>query len=85
VKVSSCAFAASSPSFSSVQGSSLAGFQGRPAGSIHDAELVFVGCGIQAPEYNWDDVKGMDLRGKVLLMLNKIPTGTGFRQYLQYQ
>ncbi|HWU88753.1 MAG TPA: M28 family peptidase [Kofleriaceae bacterium] len=42
-------------------------------GSIRDAELVFVGYGIQAPEYNWDDFKGMDLRGKVLLMLNNDP------------
>lgn len=33
-----------------------------------DAPVVFVGFGIQAPEYNWDDFKGMDLRGKVLMM-----------------
>jgi Zn-dependent M28 family amino/carboxypeptidase len=38
-----------------------------------DAEVVFVGYGIQAPEYQWDDFKGMDLRGKVLLMLNNDP------------
>ena len=31
-----------------------------------DAELVFVGYGIQAPEYDWDDYKGVDLTGKVL-------------------
>ncbi|MFO7277924.1 MAG: M28 family metallopeptidase [Pseudomonadota bacterium] len=40
---------------------------------IENAELVFVGYGIQAPEYQWDDFKGMDLRGKVLLMLNNDP------------
>ncbi len=40
---------------------------------ITDAEVVFVGYGIQAPEYQWDDYKGMDLRGKVLLMLNNDP------------
>ena len=40
---------------------------------IRDAEVVFVGYGIQAPEYQWDDFKGMDLRGKVLLMLNNDP------------
>jgi Zn-dependent M28 family amino/carboxypeptidase len=40
---------------------------------IQDAELVFVGYGIQAPEYEWDDFKGADLRGKVLLMLNSDP------------
>ena len=42
-------------------------------GSIRDAEVVFVGYGIQAPEYGWDDFKGKDLRGKVLLMLNSDP------------
>jgi Zn-dependent M28 family amino/carboxypeptidase len=38
-----------------------------------DAEIVFVGYGIQAPEYNWDDYKGVDVRGKVLLMLVNEP------------
>ncbi len=38
-----------------------------------DAEIVFVGYGIQAPEYDWDDYKGMDLKGKVLLMMNNDP------------
>jgi Zn-dependent M28 family amino/carboxypeptidase len=33
-----------------------------------DAELVFVGYGIAAPEYDWDDFKDADLRGKVLLI-----------------
>jgi Zn-dependent M28 family amino/carboxypeptidase len=42
-------------------------------GSIKDAEVVFVGYGIQAPEYGWDDFKGQDLKGKVLLMLNNDP------------
>jgi Zn-dependent M28 family amino/carboxypeptidase len=37
------------------------------------AEIVFVGYGIQAPEYQWDDFKGMDLKGKVLLMMNNDP------------
>jgi Zn-dependent M28 family amino/carboxypeptidase len=40
---------------------------------IADAPLVFVGYGIQAPEYQWDDFKGMDLKGKVLVMLNNDP------------
>jgi Zn-dependent M28 family amino/carboxypeptidase len=40
---------------------------------IDDAELVFVGYGIQAPEEGWDDFKGEDLRGKILLMLNDDP------------
>src|SRR5690606_40328994 len=41
--------------------------------SIEDAELVFVGYGIQAPEYEWDDFKGQDLKGKVLVILNNDP------------
>jgi hypothetical protein len=32
-----------------------------------------VGYGIEAPEYNWDDYKGADVRGKVLLMLVNEP------------
>lgn len=40
---------------------------------LKDAELVFVGYGIQAPEYRWDDFKGMNLKGKVLVMLNNDP------------
>jgi hypothetical protein len=44
------------------------------AATIEDAEVVFVGYGIQAPEYDWDDYKGQDLAGKVLLMLNNDPS-----------
>ena len=44
-----------------------------PEATISDAELVFVGYGIQAPEYGWDDFKGADLKGKVLLMMNNDP------------
>ncbi|HEX8453810.1 MAG TPA: M28 family peptidase [Longimicrobium sp.] len=33
-----------------------------------DAEVVYVGYGIHAPEHDWDDYKGVDVRGKVLLM-----------------
>jgi Zn-dependent M28 family amino/carboxypeptidase len=40
---------------------------------VTDAEVVFVGYGIEAPEYQWDDFKGADLEGKVLLMLNNDP------------
>ncbi len=38
-----------------------------------NAEVVFVGYGIQAPEYDWDDYKGVDLGGKVLLIMNNDP------------
>ncbi|MCJ7590253.1 MAG: hypothetical protein MUO51_02760, partial [Woeseiaceae bacterium] len=40
---------------------------------INNAELVFVGYGIQAPEYDWDDYKGVDLKGKILVMMNNDP------------
>ncbi len=40
---------------------------------VNNAELVFVGYGIQAPEYDWDDFKGQDLNGKVLLIMNNDP------------
>lgn len=38
-----------------------------------DAPIVWVGYGIKASEYNWDDYKGVDLKGKVLLMLVNEP------------
>jgi Zn-dependent M28 family amino/carboxypeptidase len=38
-----------------------------------DAQIVYVGYGIEAPEYKWDDYKGVDVRGKVLLMLVNEP------------
>lgn len=38
-----------------------------------NAEIVYVGYGIEAPEYNWDDYKGTDVKGKVLLMLVNEP------------
>lgn len=48
--------------------------------SVKDAPLVFVGYGVKAPERNWDDFKGMDLKGKVLVVLINDPdfeTGSG--------
>ena len=38
-----------------------------------DADIVYVGYGIEAPEYKWDDYKGFDVKGKVLLMLVNEP------------
>jgi Zn-dependent M28 family amino/carboxypeptidase len=38
-----------------------------------DGEFVFVGYGASAPEYDWDDYKDVDVRGKVLLMLVNDP------------
>jgi Zn-dependent M28 family amino/carboxypeptidase len=44
-----------------------------PSVTVPDAELVFVGYGIQAPEYKWDDFKGANLSGKILVMMNNDP------------
>lgn len=44
-----------------------------PVAELNAAEVVFVGYGIEAPEYQWDDFKDVDLTGKVLLMLNNDP------------
>lgn len=48
---------------------------GRPAEStsVEDAEIVFVGYGIVAPEYDWNDFKDVDLKGKILLIMNNDP------------
>lgn len=43
------------------------------ATSTASGELVFVGYGADAPEYKWNDFKGMDLKGKVLLVLVNDP------------
>ena len=45
---------------------------GKTASDI-DAPIVWIGYGITAPEYNWDDYKGLDVKGKVLLMLVNEP------------
>lgn len=51
----------------------VAGDQSQSAASDVDTELVFVGYGIAAPEYGWDDYKGTDVTGKVLLMFTNEP------------
>jgi Zn-dependent M28 family amino/carboxypeptidase len=38
-----------------------------------DAEVVFVGHGISAPEFGWDDYKGVDVKGKVLIFFTNEP------------
>ncbi|HEV2047364.1 MAG TPA: M28 family peptidase, partial [Chthoniobacterales bacterium] len=40
---------------------------------IDNSDLVFVGYGIVAPEYGWDDYKDVDLKGKTILMLINDP------------
>jgi Zn-dependent M28 family amino/carboxypeptidase len=39
-----------------------------------DGEAVFVGHGIAAPEWKWDDYKGVDVRGKVVVLFTNEPT-----------
>ncbi|MBZ5563646.1 MAG: M28 family peptidase, partial [Acidobacteriia bacterium] len=38
-----------------------------------DAELIFVGYGVVAPEYHWDDFKDVDVKGKVIVVLINDP------------
>ena len=45
----------------------------QPIVEVGDAPLVFVGYGVEAPEFGWDDFKGTDVSGKVLLFLNNDP------------
>lgn len=56
-------------------------FMGWPANleekiSINEAELVYVGYGIQAPEEDWDDFKDADVKGKVLVVKNNDPASS---------
>src|SRR5262245_43492314 len=44
-----------------------------PTGGFENADVVFIGYGIEAPEYKWDDFKGVDVKGKVVVMLNNDP------------
>jgi len=40
---------------------------------LEGSELVFVGYGVQAPEFNWDDFKGLDVKGKTIIVLVNDP------------
>ena len=44
-----------------------------PTASLNNSDLVFVGYGTEAPEFQWDDFKGMDVAGKTLVMLVNDP------------
>ena len=43
--------------------------QSTPTVTVTNSELLFVGYGVVAPEYGWDDYKGVDVRGKTLVRL----------------
>ncbi len=60
---------------------------------IANAPLVFVGYGVKAPERNWDDFKGVDLKGKIAVVLINDPDfetgkgdfdGTGMTYYCRW-
>ncbi len=44
-----------------------------PTAALNNSELVFVGYGVEAPEFKWDDFKGVDVAGKTLVMLVNDP------------
>jgi len=57
-----------------------AAMDGSTSVSIADAHLVFVGYGVKAPERDWDDFQGLDLKGKIAVALINDPdfeTGNG--------
>src|SRR3954451_10770931 len=45
----------------------------QPEINVQNSDIVFVGYGVVAPEYGWDDYKGVDVRGKTILMLINDP------------
>ena len=49
------------------------GYNQQPHSAVKDAEVVFAGYGIQAPEFGWDDYKNIDVTGKVVLLMNNDP------------
>jgi Zn-dependent M28 family amino/carboxypeptidase len=44
-----------------------------PEAKVENSELVFVGYGVVAPEYGWDDFKGVDVKGKTIVFLINDP------------
>lgn len=44
-----------------------------PEVALKDSEMVFIGYGIVAPEYGWNDYQGLDVRGKTVVMLVNDP------------
>ena len=43
------------------------------AASIENSDLIFAGYGVEAPEFNWDDFKGVDVKGKTIIVLVNDP------------
>lgn len=61
------------PMIQSEQIAIRASMNGQTAIDIKNTPLVFVGYGVQAPERNWDDFKGVDLKGKIAVVLINDP------------
>jgi Zn-dependent M28 family amino/carboxypeptidase len=47
--------------------------QAKPQVSVKHSDIVFVGYGVNAPEWNWNDYKGLDVRGKTVVVLVNDP------------
>lgn len=58
--------------------------QQKPNVTIKDAEIVFVGYGVVAPEFNWNDFKDVDVKGKILLVMNHNPAALAGKTRLYY-
>ena len=57
-----------------------ASMTGQKAVSLKDTPIVWAGYGVKAPERNWDDFKGLDVKGKIIVVLINDPdieTGEG--------
>jgi Zn-dependent M28 family amino/carboxypeptidase len=52
--------------------------------SLQNAPLVFVGYGITAPEYGWDDYRNVDVKGKIVVVMNFNPPFKGAGNRLWY-
>ncbi len=66
--------ASSAPTMEAQLGADFVAWTKRVQESVSvDAELVFAGYGVQAPEFQWDDFKGMDVSGKVIVVLVNDP------------
>jgi len=64
----------------------VSSLQARDAATIANAPVIFVGYGVNAPERGWDDFKGVDVRGKVVVFLVKDPDfAAGPREAVQGQ
>jgi Zn-dependent M28 family amino/carboxypeptidase len=70
-------YAAGNTRFTPIPGQGIVYGNGNgKAGVNFEAPLVFVGYGVKAEEENWDDYKGLDVKGKVLLMMVNDPQPT---------